>query len=57
MKIWEKSKARRAGRNFVGIPVYVETKERLDRIATKTDTYDSFVNRLLDAYERRGVKK
>lgn len=57
MKLWKKSEAQHTRRKFVGIPVYAETKTRLDGIATKTDTYDSFVNRLLDVYEREGLKK
>ena len=57
MKVWGKSRARRAGQKFIGIPVHAETKKRLDGIATKTDTYDSFVNKLLDMYEKKGVSK
>ena len=52
MKIWRKPRVR-----FVGIPVYPETKKRLDGIATKNDTYDSFVNKLLDMYERKEAKR
>ena len=57
MKLWRKFRAQHTGQKFIGIPVHAETKKRLDGIATKTDTYDSFVNRLLDMYEREETKK
>lgn len=37
---------------YTHIGIKKETKERLDKTATKEDTYDSFINKLLDCYDK-----
>jgi len=43
-------------KKYAMIPVLFETKERVDRIANKGETYDEFISRLLDIFEKK-VKK
>ena len=44
-------------KKYMMIPVLPETKERVDHIANKAFTYDEFINRLLDLYEKKGDRK
>jgi len=41
---------------YANIPVHMETKKRIDRIASKGETYDAFITRLLDIYEKKEKK-
>ena len=41
---------------YTGIPIFVKTKKRLGEIMQKNQTYDDFVNLLLDLFEK-GDKK
>lgn len=36
---------------YAMIPVFQKTKERTDRLARKDETYDDFINRLLNLLE------
>lgn len=38
---------------YAMIPVLPKTKERADKLARKEETYDDFVNRLLDVLEAK----
>lgn len=42
-------------KEYVMIPVFSKTKERLDSNGTKGETYDELVNRVLNVFEK--VKK
>ena len=37
---------------LVTLKIKPETRERLKRLATKAETYDDFLNRLMDLYEK-----
>lgn len=38
---------------LVTLKIKPETRERLKKLATKAETYDDFLHRLMDLYERR----
>jgi len=40
-------------KEYANIPVLLETKQRVDRLANKGETYDEFINKLLDLLEKK----
>ncbi len=40
-------------KKYASIGVFEDTKSRLDKIVTKDLTYDEFINKLLDLYEKK----
>ncbi len=42
---------------YVMIPVFPKTKERLDCHGNKNETYDELLNRVLEIFEKYGGKK